>query len=147
MTLRIPPATENGMSRRIDAKITGVVGYLPPRVLLMRIACGEKQDDDCAARAKSILEEDANNFDALFQDGIFKLEKGDVGNYLGDVDFEKFAQMFGGYGEAVRDPKQIRPALERARDAVRSEGKVALVNVWIDPNEYAPGTMNQTMYK
>jgi acetolactate synthase-1/2/3 large subunit len=74
-------------------------------------------------------------------------EKGDVGNYLGDVDFEKFAQMFGGYGVAVRDPKQIRPALERARDAVRSEGKVALVNVWIDPNEYAPGTMNQTMYK
>ncbi len=74
-------------------------------------------------------------------------EKGDVGNYLGDVDFEKFAQMFGGYGEAVRDPKQIRPALERARDAVRSNGKVALVNVWIDPNEYAPGTMNQTMYK
>jgi acetolactate synthase-1/2/3 large subunit len=73
-------------------------------------------------------------------------EKGDVGNYLGDVDFEKFAQMFGGYGEAVRDPKQIRPALERARESMAS-GKVALVNVWIDPNEYAPGTMNQTMYK
>jgi acetolactate synthase-1/2/3 large subunit len=73
-------------------------------------------------------------------------EKGDVGNYLGDVDFEKFAQMFGGYGEAVRDPKQIRPALERARESMAS-GKVALINVWIDPNEYAPGTMNQTMYK
>jgi len=74
-------------------------------------------------------------------------EKGDVGNYLGDVDFEKFAQMFGGYGEAVRDPKEIGAALRRAQDAVRSTGKVALVNVWIDPNEYAPGTMNQTMYK
>jgi thiamine pyrophosphate-dependent acetolactate synthase large subunit-like protein len=73
-------------------------------------------------------------------------EKGDVGNYLGDVDFEKFAQMLGGYGEAVRDPKQIRPALERARESMAS-GKVALINVWIDPNEYAPGTMNQTMYK
>jgi len=60
--------------------------------------------------------------------------------------FEKFAQMFGGYGEAVRDPKEIRPALERARESMAS-GKVALVNVWIDPNEYAPGTMNQTMYK
>ncbi len=70
-------------------------------------------------------------------------EKGDVGNYLGDVDFEKFAQMLGGYGEAVRDPKQIRPALERARES----GKCALINVWIDPNEFAPGTMNQTMYK
>ena len=70
-------------------------------------------------------------------------EKGDIGNYLGDVDFEKFAQMLGGYGEAVRDPKQIRPALERARES----GKCALINVWIDPNEFAPGTMNQTMYK
>jgi acetolactate synthase-1/2/3 large subunit len=73
-------------------------------------------------------------------------EKGDIGNYLGDVDFEKFAQMLGGYGEAVRDPKQIRPALERARESMAS-GKVALINVWIDPNEFAPGTMNQTMYK
>ena len=70
-------------------------------------------------------------------------EKGDIGNYLGDVDFEKFAQMLGGYGEAVRDPKEIRPALERAR----ASGKCALINVWIDPNEFAPGTMNQTMYK
>jgi acetolactate synthase-1/2/3 large subunit len=74
-------------------------------------------------------------------------EKGDVGNYLGDVDFEKFAQMFGGYGEAVRDPKEIGPALLRAREAVNSTRKVALINVWIDPNEFAPGTMNQTMYK
>ena len=70
-------------------------------------------------------------------------EKADVGNYLGDVNFEDFAKMLGGYGEAVRDPKQIRPALERAR----ASGKCALINVWIDPNEFAPGTMNQTMYK
>ena len=62
---------------------------------------------------------------------------------MGDVDFEKFAQMLGGYGDAVRDPKQIRPALERARES----GKCALINVWIDTNELAPGTMNQTMYK
>jgi len=56
-------------------------------------------------------------------------------------------QMFGGYGEAVRDPKEIAPALQRAREAVEKTRKVALINVWIDPNEYAPGTMNQTMYK
>jgi acetolactate synthase-1/2/3 large subunit len=59
------------------------------------------------------------------------------------VDFEKFAQMLGGYGEAVRDPKDIRPALERAR----SSGKPSLINVWVDPDAFAPGTMNQTMYK
>jgi acetolactate synthase-1/2/3 large subunit len=70
-------------------------------------------------------------------------ERGDAGNYLGNVDFEKFAQMLGGYGEAVRDPKDIRPALERARES----GLPSIINVWVDPDAFAPGTMNQTMYK
>ncbi|HTX55902.1 MAG TPA: thiamine pyrophosphate-binding protein [Candidatus Acidoferrales bacterium] len=70
-------------------------------------------------------------------------ERGDVGNYLGDVNFEKFADMLGFYGEAVREPEQIRPALERARAA----GTCAIINVWLDPDAYAPGTENQTMYK
>jgi acetolactate synthase-1/2/3 large subunit len=73
-------------------------------------------------------------------------ERGDVGNKLGDVPFSKFAEMLGGYGEEVRDPRQIRPALERGREAVRS-GVAALINIWVDPNVYAPGTMAQTMYK
>jgi acetolactate synthase I/II/III large subunit len=70
-------------------------------------------------------------------------ERGEVGNYLGDVNFEKFADMLGIYGEAVREPNQIRPALERAR----ASGTCAIVNVWLDPDAYAPGTENQTMYK
>ena len=74
-------------------------------------------------------------------------QRGNVGNKLGDVDFEKFGQMLGGHGEAVRDPADIAPALVRAREAVASTGKCAVVNIWVDPNEYAPGTRNQTMYK
>jgi acetolactate synthase-1/2/3 large subunit len=70
-------------------------------------------------------------------------ERGDVGNKLGDVHYDKFAQMLGGYGEEVREPSQLRPALERARES----GKPSLINVWIDQNAFAPGTMNQTMYK
>ncbi|MGH8988579.1 MAG: thiamine pyrophosphate-binding protein [Acidimicrobiales bacterium] len=70
-------------------------------------------------------------------------ERGSVANYLGDVDFEKFADMLGIYGEAVHDPEEIAPALERARAA----GTCAILNVWLDPNAYAPGTQNQTMYK
>jgi acetolactate synthase-1/2/3 large subunit len=54
--------------------------------------------------------------------------------------------MLGGHGESVREPAEIRPALERARQAVKS-GKSALVNIWLDPEVYAPGTKNQTMYK
>jgi acetolactate synthase-1/2/3 large subunit len=74
-------------------------------------------------------------------------ERGDVGNKLGDVEFSKFAEMIGGYGEEVREPDRIRPALERAREAIAKTGKCAVVNVWIDPDEYAPGTKAQTMYK
>jgi acetolactate synthase-1/2/3 large subunit len=70
-------------------------------------------------------------------------ERGDVGNKLGDVKYDLFAKMLDGYGEEVREPKDIRPALERARES----GKPSLINVWIDPDAFAPGTMNQTMYK
>ena len=38
-------------------------------------------------------------------------QRGNVGNLLGDVPFGKFAEMLGGYGEEVRDPAQIAPAL------------------------------------
>ncbi|WP_238605983.1 thiamine pyrophosphate-binding protein [Amycolatopsis sp. Poz14] len=66
-----------------------------------------------------------------------------IGNTLGDVPYDQFARMLGGYGEEVRDPADIAPALRRARES----GKPSLINVWVDPDAYAPGTMNQTMYK
>jgi len=74
-------------------------------------------------------------------------QRGNVGNKLGDVPFGTFAEMLGGYGEEVRDPNQIGPALRRAREQVAKTGKSAVINVWVDPNEYAPGTKAQTMYK
>ena len=74
-------------------------------------------------------------------------ERGGVGNLLGDVPFSKFAQMLGGHGEEVHEAGEIGPALQRAREAVRSSGKSAVVNIWVDPKEYAPGTRRQTMYK
>lgn len=66
-----------------------------------------------------------------------------VGNTLGDVRYSEFAKMLGGYGEEVHRPQDIMPALRRARES----GKPSLINVWVDPDVYAPGTMNQTMYK
>jgi acetolactate synthase-1/2/3 large subunit len=66
---------------------------------------------------------------------------------LGDVEYSKFAEMLGGYGEEVRDPNEIQSALQRARESVQKTGKCAVVNIWVDPKEYAPGTKAQTMYK
>lgn len=74
-------------------------------------------------------------------------QRGNVGNLLGDVPFGTFAEMLGGYGEEVRDPNEIGPALRRARAAIQKSGKSAVVNIWVDPKEYAPGTKAQTMYK
>ena len=74
-------------------------------------------------------------------------ERGNVGNLLGDVPFSKFAEMLGGYGEEVTDCREIAPALHRARESVRTSGKSAVVNIWVDAGEWAPGTKRQTMYK
>jgi acetolactate synthase-1/2/3 large subunit len=74
-------------------------------------------------------------------------QRGGVGNKLGDINFSLFGKMIGGYGEEVREASQIQPALLRAREAISKTGKCAVVNVWVDPNEYAPGTKAQTMYK
>ncbi len=74
-------------------------------------------------------------------------ERGNVGNLLGDIPYGKFAEMLGGYGEEVREPGKIAGALQRARAAVRKSGKSAVINIWVDPSVYAPGTMAQTMYK
>jgi len=74
-------------------------------------------------------------------------ERGDIGNKLGDIPFSKFGEMIGGYGEEVTEASEIQPAMLRAREAIAKTGKCAVVNVWVDPNEYAPGTKAQTMYK
>jgi acetolactate synthase-1/2/3 large subunit len=70
-------------------------------------------------------------------------EKGDIANLLAPTRYDRVVEALGGYGEHVTQPKDIRPALERARES----GKPACVNVMVDPNVYSSGTMNQTMYK
>ncbi|MBV9754913.1 MAG: hypothetical protein JO188_20525, partial [Hyphomicrobiales bacterium] len=74
-------------------------------------------------------------------------QRGNVGNKLSDMNFSVFPQMWGGWGVEVREAGQIAPALREARERVAKSGKSAVVNIWVDPNEYAPGTKNQTMYK
>src|SRR5262249_25374244 len=61
--------------------------YLPPRVLLMKMACAEHQDDDCVARVKNVLSQDSINYDALYQDGILNLAKGDAIAAIRDFEY------------------------------------------------------------
>lgn len=55
------------------------------------------------------------------------------GRELGFTRFDKVAEALGGHGELVEDPKDIRPALERAFDS----GVPAIVNVRTDPTARA----------
>jgi acetolactate synthase-1/2/3 large subunit len=73
----------------------------------------------------------------------YGMDRERAGNTLGNVRYDEFARMLGGYGEEARDPADNAPAPQRARES----GKPPLINVWVDPDAYAPGTMNQTMYK
>ena len=43
--------------------------------------------------------------------------------------YEKICEAFGGYGERVEHPDQVKPALDRAFDVVRNEKRQALLNI------------------
>jgi acetolactate synthase-1/2/3 large subunit len=53
------------------------------------------------------------------------------GTFDPPMDFAKEAEACGGWGENVRDPGEIRPALQRAREA-NERGLPAVVSVWIE---------------
>ena len=55
--------------------------------------------------------------------------------------------MIGGYGKEVAEASQIQLAMQRARNAIAKTGKCAVVNIWVDLNEYALSAKAQTMYK
>jgi len=74
-------------------------------------------------------------------------QKGNIANKLGDMDFAEFPKLWGAHGIDVKDPNLISEALNEAREYVKKYKKSVVVNIWVDPNEYAPGTKAQTMYK
>ena len=68
-------------------------------------------------------------------------EGGKIGRDLGYTHYEKMMDAFGGHGEYVERPGEIRPALERAF----ASGKPAIVNVKTDYRARAT-TMRFTNY-
>ncbi len=60
-----------------------------------------------------------------------------MGEYYGvymkpKPDYVKVAEAFGGYGETVEDPSEVKPALLRALREV-GEGRLALLDVVLKP--------------
>jgi acetolactate synthase-1/2/3 large subunit len=51
-----------------------------------------------------------------------------------DARYDQVVEALGGHGELVREPRELRPALERAFES----GKPALVNVLTDPSVVYP---------
>ncbi len=59
---------------------------------------------------------------------------------LGEIAFDKLGQSMGAHGERVSDPRELKPALERAI----ASGKCAVVHVDVDPvkHMWAPGLIH-----
>jgi acetolactate synthase-1/2/3 large subunit len=75
----------------------------------------------------------------LPQVGMFGEEKSPA-TLLAPTRYDEVVKAFGGWGERVTEPAQIRPALERAL----ASGTVACVNVMLDPQ--APATSGAMGY-
>jgi tetratricopeptide (TPR) repeat protein len=61
--------------------------YLPPHVFLMKAACAERQEEDCAEQIKSILAQDPINYDAVFLDGSLSLTKQDAAKAIREFEY------------------------------------------------------------
>ena len=59
--------------------------YISPRVYLMKLACRERRDEDCAARIQNILAKDGTNYDALLLRGELALEKNEQAKALQEL--------------------------------------------------------------
>lgn len=70
------------------------------------------------------------------QDRMFAPDSPPIAALL-PVDYERMAEMVGGFAAKVTDPAAIRPTLERALNS----GKVAVVNVLTDPKGGTRGSM------
>ena len=57
-----------------------------------------------------------------------EMRETNYGQYMGFRDYQKIAEAFGGYGERVEKPEDIRPALERAA----ASGVPAVINVIVE---------------
>nr|MBA3870562.1 hypothetical protein [Anaerolineae bacterium] len=61
-----------------------------------------------------------------------------IATSLAPTRYDKIVEAFGGYGELVENPADIRPALERAF----ASGKPACINVTLDPKGLAKTAPN-----
>jgi acetolactate synthase-1/2/3 large subunit len=66
-------------------------------------------------------------------DGSYLKDGYKVGRDLGFTRYDRMVEALGCHGEYVEDPREIRPALERAAES----GKPAVVNVISDPSAQA----------
>jgi tetratricopeptide (TPR) repeat protein len=126
-------------------------GYLAPRVYLMKLACGERRDEDCAARIQNILAQDASNYDALLLRGEFDLEKNGPAKAL--QEFEQLSKSYSrspqvhyllavAYLRNSQDAKAVRDAINSLVAAVGldphfGEATLLLAELKIRSGQYA----------
>jgi tetratricopeptide (TPR) repeat protein len=113
--------------------------YLPASVALMRMACAAHRDDDCSTRVQAVLARDTMNFDALLQDGILNIEKGDAAKavrelaYLSNI-YTKNSQVRYQLGRAYLLLSTKSTSAVDSRNAVESAENQLNEAIKLDPN-------------
>src|SRR5205823_1024564 len=61
--------------------------YLPASAASMRMARSERLHNACATRVHAILARDTTDYDALFQDGLLSIQRGDAGKAVWEFEY------------------------------------------------------------
>jgi len=116
----------------LEGIVAKVPDSLPPRVYLMKLACGERRDEDCAARIQSILAEDASNYDALLLRGELDLARNEPAKAL-----QEFEQLSKSYPRSPQAQYLLAIAyLQNSQDskAVQAAVNSLVLAVSLDPH-------------
>jgi len=98
--------------------------YLPAQLTLMKLACA-KGEKDCAELVQAVLTRDPINFEALFQDGVINIGKGDAGKAA-----REFEYLVNNYTEnALVRFELARAYLELAKTASPVDSRNAITAV------------------
>ena len=130
--------------------------YLPASVALMRIACAERKQEDCDARAQAILVRDQMNYDGLLQDGIRNIEKGDAAKAIRELGYlssiytknalvrYQLARAYLLLATKSTNPVDRRDAVERAdtslNEALKLDPSLSLATILLAEIKIAKGS-------
>jgi acetolactate synthase-1/2/3 large subunit len=119
-------------------KLTERMGLDPLRTVAAKVL-GKEGEPVTLPVGPKVVQSAARTMLAPFKDVVARNipEARSINADLGEIRWDDLARSMGAYGERVRDPAELQPALRRCLEA----GRVAVLHVDVDPEKHlwAPG--------